>query len=240
MVRKSKRILAFITSIDKAENSLNIDSLNKLIEKYKAHAAKFNESVDVAFGMNIDPKKADQITRGTCVLPHGNGKKYKVVVFASGSDVDTALKKGAAYAGGEELIEEIAKGNIVAGKDFDKVIAVPALMTKLPKISKILGPKGLMPNPKVGTVTSNVSALLDEIFSGRIDFKSDKNGYIKLCIGKLSFSADQIKDNLMAVYNGIKNVRPASIKANFFNEARVSVTMMGYSFKLKMTEFYNA
>lgn len=208
-----------------------------LLLKYKENAsAKFDESIDLVVKLGIDLNKPDQIIKSFVELPHGNGKKAKVIVFANDDNIDKALKLGAVYAGGDDLIEKVANGSIT---DFDKCVATTVMMPKLTKIAKILGPKGLMPSPKLGTVVnSDVSSVVSSLLKGRSNIKAEKDGSIKLGIGKLSFDKESIIDNLKEVISVVKQLRPASVKANYFVNVILSTTM-GVGVKIKMSEIYS-
>ena len=169
-------------------------------------------------------------------LPHGNGKKAKIIVFANDDNIDKALSLGAIEAGGDELIDKVARGEV---DDFDKVVATTAMMPKLAKIAKVLGPKGLMPSPKLGTVVNgDVSSVVKSLLKGRSNFKAEKDGCVKLGIGKISFGKDKIVDNLKEVISILKQMRPATVKASYFNWVVVSSTM-GIGVKVKMSDIYS-
>ena len=208
-----------------------------IILKYKQEAgAKFDESVDISVKLGVDTNKPEQLIKSFVDLPHGNGKKVKVVVFANDNNIDKALSLGAVAAGGDELIDKIVSGELV---DFDKVVATSVMMPKLTKIAKILGPKGLMPNPKLGTVVNgDVSSVVSSLLKGRSNIKTEKDGCIRLGIGRVSFGKDKIVENLKEVISVIKQLKPASVKANYFNNVFLSVTM-GPGIKIKMSEIYS-
>ena len=213
----------------------SIDEALEIVEKYKANAVKFDESVDVDVKLGVDTNKGDQNLKGFVELPNGNGKKAKVLVFADDDNIDKALKLGAVRAGGDELVAEIAAGKF---SDFDKCVATTKMMPKLAKIAKILGPRGLMPNPKLGTVVNgDVSSVVSALLKGRSDLKTAKDGSVKLSVGKLSFTKDKLKANIVEVIAALKQMRPASVKANYFVALTVSTTM-GVGVKIKMSEVY--
>ena len=231
----SKRLLKIVNFFDKNKEYALSDAF-EIIEKYKKECAvKFNESVDLEFKMNIDGKKQDQFVKGFCELPHGNGKKCKILVFANDDNINKTLEAGAVYAGAMELIADVESGKI---SDFDKCIATPSMMPKLAKIAKILGPKGLMPNPKLGTVSENLLPVVQSLLKGRVDIKNDKDGYIKLSIGKIDFDSAKLIDNIKEVYSVIKSLRPAAIKNTYFSGVNIGTTM-GMGIKLKLSEIYS-
>ena len=183
--------------------------------------AKFDESVDIAVKLGVNPKKSDQIVRGSVVLPHGTGKKVKILVLAKGEKEKEALEKGADYAGGEELIEKIKEGWL----DFDWVVATPDMMGSVGKVGKILGPRGLMPNPKTGTVTFDIAQVVNDIKKGKIDFRVDKTGIVHVPVGKLSFSTEHLKENAIAFFETLVRLKPASSKGQYIKGVAVSSTM---------------
>lgn len=206
----------------------------KLIEKDKLHKpeegldlviktarAKFDETVEVAACLGIDPKKSDQQVRGTVVLPKGTGKKVRVAVFTQGEKVKEAEEAGADFVGGQELIEKIQKGFT----DFDKAIATPDMMRFVSKIGKILGPRGLMPNPKSGTITLDLGRAVREVKAGKVEFKLDKQGIIHLPLGKVSFGKDLLLENFKASLGAIIRARPASVKGQYLKSVVVSSTL---------------
>lgn len=239
----SKRITSFLASIADIR-SRDISTFSKFVEALSIYRKRFSarfkngESVDVCFGLNVDPKKPDQMIRGSCVLPHGNGISAKVAVFGDVDVVSQALEVGANLAGGVELVEDILSGKYVCGRDFNVCLATPGMMVNLSKIAKILGPRGLMPNIKLGTVSDNIIPVLREALCGRAQFKTDKDGFIRMSLARLNTdtTGEQISENLLAVYNAIKLLKPASIKAHYFSSVKLSTTMMGCSFDVKVQE----
>ena len=193
----------------------------------KGHYAKFDESVDLAMRLGVNPKQSDQMVRGTVVLPHGTGKTKKICVLASGEKVKEAEEAGADYAGGEELIEKIAGGWI----DFDIVIATPDIMRGVGKLGRILGTKGLMPNPKSGTVTFDIKKAVDETKAGKVEFRIDKTSIIHSIVGKVSFPETKLVENIKAFLAAVLHARPASAKGKFVRSMSLSSTM-GPSFKI--------
>jgi large subunit ribosomal protein L1 len=184
-------------------------------------SAKFDETVEIALNLNVDPRHADQMIRGSVVLPHGTGKTVRVAVFAKGDKVDEAKAAGADLVGNDELIEQIQAGKI----DFDTVISTPDMMGVLGKVARILGPKGLMPNPKTGTVTMDVAQAVKNAKGGQVNFRVDKKGNIHAGIGKVSFSEEAIRENLVAFIEKINRAKPASAKGRYVKNAALSLTM---------------
>jgi len=188
----------------------------------KMPKAKFNETVDLAFRLGVDPKQSDQMVRGTVPLPHGSGKTVKVLVFAkNGASADAARAAGAEFVGYEELVKKCSEG----WADFDVAIATPEAMAEVRKLGKVLGPRGLMPNPKTGTVTDDTAKAVKEVKAGRVEFKVDKAGNIHVPVGKVSFSADQIAENARAVIEAVVKARPHSVKGEFVQSCTLSATM---------------
>jgi large subunit ribosomal protein L1 len=184
--------------------------------------AKFNETVDLAFRLGVDPKQSDQMVRGTVPLPHGSGKTVRVLVFAkSGPTADAARTAGAEYVGFEDMIKKCQEG----WSDFDVAVATPEAMGEVRKLGKVLGPRGLMPNPKTGTVTDDTARAVKEVKAGRVEFKTDKAGNIHVPVGKLAFSATQIEENAHAVIDAISKARPHSVKGTYILSCTLSGTM---------------
>jgi large subunit ribosomal protein L1 len=182
---------------------------------------KFDPSVEVALVLGVDPKKADQAVRSTVNLPHGTGKTVRVLVFATGERADEARAAGADIVGGDELIDEVSKGRL----DYDSVVSTPELMGKVGRLGKVLGPRGLMPNPKTGTVTTDVAKAVTDIKGGKIEFRIDKNSNLHFLIGKASFSADALADNYAAAIEEVMRAKPGSSKGRYIRKAVVSTTM---------------
>lgn len=190
---------------------------------------KFDETVELALNLNIDPRKSDQIVRGSFSLPHGVGKSVRVVAFCEGADAEAAKDAGAVEVGGEDLAERIQGGWM----DFDVAIAHPAMMKFVGKLGKVLGPKGLMPSPKSGTVTPQVADAVREFAAGKIEFRNDPQGNVAVAVGKASFEASQLEENLTAMLDHINGMRPAVVKGVFITGATVSTTMgVGYPLAL--------
>ena len=183
--------------------------------------ANFDETVEAHFRLGIDTRKADQNIRGSIPLPHGTGKTVRVAVFAEGAKADEAREAGADIVGSDELIAEIQKGNI----EFDAAIALPTMMAKVGRIGKILGPRGLMPNPKLGTVTMDVAKMVSELKAGRVEYRADRYGICHVPLGKKSFSDEQLVENYAALYTEILRVKPASAKGKYVKSISVSSTM---------------
>ena len=184
-------------------------------------SAKFDESVEVALNLNVDPRHADQMIRGAVVLPHGTGKTVRVAVFAKGAKIDEAKAAGADIVGNDDLVETVQAGNI----DFDVLIATPDCMGLVGKLGRILGPKGLMPNPKVGTVTMDVTKAVTDAKGGQVAYRVDKKGNMQAAVGKVSFSEEAIKENIEAFISAINKAKPSTAKGRFFTKAVLSLTM---------------
>lgn len=184
--------------------------------------AKFNETVDLAFRLGVDPKQSDQMVRGTVPLPHGSGKTVKVLVFAKNeSAADAARAAGAEYVGYDDLVKKCSEGWC----DFDVAIATPESMAEVRKLGKVLGPRGLMPNPKTGTVTDDTAKAVKEVKAGRVEFKVDKAGNIHVPVGKVSFTPQQISENTRAVIDAVVKARPHVVKGHFIHSCTLSATM---------------
>jgi large subunit ribosomal protein L1 len=193
----------------------------------KAKFTKFDESIDIAMRLGVNPKQSDQMVRGTIVLPHGTGKTKKICVLTSGEKIKEAEDAGADYAGGEELIEKIAGGWI----DFDVVIATPDIMRGVGKLGRILGTKGLMPNPKSGTVTFDIKKAVEETKAGKIEFRLDKTSIIHSTVGKVSFPENKLTENVKTFLAAVQHARPSAAKGKFIRSMFLSSTM-GPSFKI--------
>jgi large subunit ribosomal protein L1 len=218
MSNRGKRYVESRKKIDRASR-YDLDAGMVLLKEGKH--AKFDESVDMAIRLGVNPKHADQMVRGTVALPHGVGKEVKVLVFAKGEKEKEAREAGADFVGAEELVEKITGG----WTDFDKAIATPDMMGTVGRLGKVLGPRGLMPNPKVGTVTFDVSRAVKELKAGRVEFKVDKTGIVHTTVGKISFSADQLKENVMALMDTIIRAKPSSSKGTYLKSVAISTTM---------------
>ena len=183
--------------------------------------ARFDEGIDVAVRLGVDPKKPDQMVRGTVILPHGTGKEVKVLVFAQGEKEKEAREAGTDFVGGEELVEKISGGWL----DFDKAIATPDMMKVVSKVGKILGPRGLMPNPKVGTVTFDVGKAVQDVKSGKVEFKVDKAGNLHVSVGKVSFGGEKLRENILTLMDSVIKAKPASSKGTYLKGLTISTTM---------------
>jgi len=187
----------------------------------ETNVVKYDASVEVALVLGVDPKKADQAVRSTVNLPHGTGKTARVLVFANADKAEDARAAGADIVGGDELIDEVSKGRL----DYDAVVATPDLMGKVGRLGKVLGPRGLMPNPKTGTVTTDVAKAVSDIKGGKIEFRVDKNSNLHFIIGKSSFTAEQLAENYSAAVEEVMRSKPASSKGRFIKKSVVSTTM---------------
>ena len=183
--------------------------------------AKFNETIDLAFRLGVDPKQSDQMVRGTVPLPHGSGKNVRVLVFAKGSAADAAKAAGAEFVGFEDMIAKCNGG----WTDFDVAVATPEAMIEVRKLGKVLGPRGLMPNPKTGTVTEDTAKAVKEVKAGRVEFKIDKAGNVHVVVGKASFAPEQLEENARAVIEAVAKARPNSVKGTYMNSCTISATM---------------
>jgi large subunit ribosomal protein L1 len=196
--------------------------LREAVEAVKGGAyAKFDESVDLALRLGVDPKRSDQMVRGTTSLPHGTGKQVRVLVFAKGEKEQEARQAGADFVGSDDLMEKIKDGWM----EFDCAIATPDLMAAVGKLGKVLGPRGLMPNPKTGTVTFEVGKAVSEIRKGRVEFKVEKAGIVHVPIGKVSFDPTKLYDNASAIIESVIKAKPASCKGRYLKSATISSTM---------------
>jgi len=187
----------------------------------KVHFAKFNETIEVHMRLGVDPKHADQMVRGTVVLPHGLGKSKKVAVIASGDKLKEAEQAGADVVGGDDLVEKIAGG----WTDFDACIATPDMMRGVGRLGKVLGPRGLMPNPKTGTVTMDVAKAIKEVKAGKVEFRVDKTGIIHAPVGKIEFTKDQLAENAQTLIDSVMKARPAALKGKYVKRITIASTM---------------
>ena len=228
MGKPSKRTRE-IAKFAPTEKTLSMEEAIEILKK--CPPTKFNQSVDIALRTGIDPRRSDQQVRGTVSLPNGTGKKIRVLVFAKGDKAKEALAAGAEFAGHDELFEKVNGG----WTDFDAVVATPDLMRDVGKLGKVLGPRGLMPTPKAGTVTNDIAKAVQELKAGKIEFKVDKHGIINNMLGKMSFSADQLVENLRSFLQAIMKAKPASAKGIYLKSAYLSTTM-GPGLKLDLSE----
>lgn len=218
MGKVSKR-LKNLYSILESNKIYDIESA--IVRMKDIASAKFDETVDVAIRLGVDPRHADQMIRGAVILPHGTGKKIRVAVFAKGIKADEAKQAGADIVGEDDLAESIEAGNL----NFEIVIATPDMMALVGKLGKILGPKGLMPNPKLGTITMNVADAVKNAKSGQVNFRVDKSGNIHAPLGKVSFESNKIKDNLFELIKTINKLKPSTLKGKYIRHASLSLTM---------------
>ncbi|MGD8558558.1 MAG: 50S ribosomal protein L1 [Gammaproteobacteria bacterium] len=218
MAKLSKRQKAFREKVD-ATKFYSIDEALELIKSLPA--TKFDQSIDVSVNLGVDPRKSDQVVRGSTVLPNGTGKTVRVAVFAQGPNADAAKEAGADIVGFEDLAEEIKKGNM----DFDVVIASPDAMRVVGQLGQILGPRGLMPNPKVGTVTPDVAGAVKNAKAGQVRYRTDKAGIIHCSVGKVSFDAASLKGNIDALLADLNKAKPSSAKGMYFKKISLSSTM---------------
>jgi len=215
----SKRYKKALEQVD-GNKSYPLKAAVEVLAKFPK--AKFNETVDLAFRLGVDPKQSDQMVRGTVPLPHGSGKTVKVLVFAkNGAAADAAKAAGAEFVGFDDLIKKCNEG----WADFDVAIATPDAMSEVRKLGKVLGPRGLMPNPKTGTVTEDTARAVKEVKAGRVEFKIDKAGNIHVPVGKASFAPKQIEENARAVIDALAKAKPNSVKGTFINSCTISATM---------------
>ena len=199
--------------------SLNIGEAVEIF--VNAKKKKFDETIEVSMNLGIDPRHADQMVRGVVSLPHGNGKEMKVAVFARDQKAEDAKNAGADVVGAEELAEDMQKGNL----NYDRVIATPDLMGVVGRIGKILGPKGLMPNPKLGTVTADVKLAVEAAKSGQVQYRAEKNGLVQAGVGKVSFGSEKITENINSFIDAVQKARPSGAKGTFIKKISISSTM---------------
>ena len=216
-----KRSKKYVAAAAKVEKDHLYTPLQAVTLAKETTTTKYDSTVEVALLLGVDPKKADQAIRSTVNLPHGTGKTVRVLVFANGERADEARAAGADIVGGDELIDEVSKGRL----DYDAVVSTPDLMGKVGRLGKVLGPRGLMPNPKTGTVTTNVAKAVSDIKGGKIEFRVDKNSNLHFIIGKASFTADQLAENYAAALDEIHRAKPNSSKGRYIQKAVVSTTM---------------
>ena len=218
MVKRSKKYREASEKIDRN----NLYTANEAIALVKSMPEyKFDQTVEAVLRLNVDPRKADQLVRGTVNLPNGTGKTAKVLVFARGPKATEALEAGADIVGDDDLVQKVADGFL----DFDSVVATPDMMGKVGRLGRVLGPRGLMPNPKTGTVTMDVAKAIKDIKGGKVDFRVDKNGNLSFLIGKLSFTEQALDENFKAVADEIKRLKPSTVKGRYVTKATITSTM---------------
>ena len=217
-MKRSKKYIAAAAKIEADRLYTPLEAVTLVRE---TSTTKYDSTIDVALCLGVDPKKADQAIRSTVNLPHGTGKTSRVLVFANGERADEARAAGADIVGGDELIDEVSKGRL----DFDAVVATPDLMGKVGRLGKVLGPRNFMPNPKTGTVTTDVTKAVKDIKGGKVEFRIDKNSNLHFIIGKASFTAQQLAENYAAALDEINRSKPNSSKGRFIKRAVVSTTM---------------
>ncbi len=218
MAKSGKRVRNNLESVDRNK----LYDLSEAVKLLKQHAnAKFDETVEVAMNLGVDPRHADQMVRGVCNLPNGSGRNVRVGVFAKDAKADEAREAGADVVGAEDLMEEVQKGNI----DFDRCIATPDMMPLVGRLGKVLGPRGMMPNPKVGTVTMDVAAAVAAAKGGAVEFRVEKAGILHAGVGKASFSEDAILENIKAFADAVSKSRPTGAKGTFVKRVAITSTM---------------
>ncbi|ENO18018.1 50S ribosomal protein L1 [Schaalia cardiffensis] len=217
----TKRSKSYRAAAEKIHAGVLYTPLEAMKLAKETTVTKFDSTVEVVLRLGVDPRKADQMVRGTVSLPHGTGKTARVLVFAVGERAQEAIDAGADEVGGDELIEKVAKGYT----DFDVAVATPDLMGKVGRLGRVLGPRGLMPNPKTGTVTMDVAKAIKEIKGGRIEFRVDKHANLAFIVGKVSFTAEQLAENYAAVLEEVLRLKPAAAKGRYISKATVSTTM---------------
>ncbi len=213
-----KRLRKIYEGIDRSK-LYSLDEAVKLLKQIAS--VKFDETVDVSMNLNVDSRKADQQVRGVIQLPHGLGKVVKVIVFTKAERVAEALKAGADIAGSEDLVEEVMKGRT----DFDRCIATPDMMVLVGKLGKVLGPRGLMPNPKLGTVTADIEKAVKALKSGQVEYRAEKAGVVQAGVGKISFSEQAICENIQSLVDAVNKARPTGVKGSFVKSLSISSTM---------------
>jgi len=217
-LKRGKKYISKSENLDKNKMMSPGEAISWIKEN---HYANFNESIDISVNLGVDPRKADQIVRGTIVLPNGTGKVRRVLVFAQGEKADEAKKAGAEYIGGEDLADKISKGWL----DFEVCIATPDMMKHVGKVAKILGPRKLMPNPKSGTVTFELKKAIEDVKKGKLEYRTDKNGVVHSTIGRVSFGLKELVENYGALIDAIIKSKPASAKGKYVKSIYISATM---------------
>lgn len=228
MAKLAKRTAAAREGIDR-NKSYTVDEAAKLVKDRAT--AKFDETIELAVNLGVDPRHADQMVRGVVSLPHGTGRSVRVAVFARGPKAEEATAAGAEVVGAEDLVEKVQSGDI----DFDKVIATPDMMPLVGRLGKVLGPRGMMPNPKVGTVTMDVKKAVEDSKGGAVEFRVEKNGIVHVGVGKASFSAAAIAENIRALFVGLNKAKPSGAKGAYIKRIAMSSTM-GPGVKIDVAE----
>jgi large subunit ribosomal protein L1 len=216
-MKKSKNLTDMYKNID--NKSFNVSEAVKIFVESKKK--KFDETIEVSMNLGVDPRHADQMVRGVVSLPHGNGKNMKVAVFARDQKAEEAKSAGADVVGAEDLAEDMQKGNL----DYDRIIATPDLMGVVGRIGKILGPKGLMPNPKLGTVTADVKVAVEAAKSGQVQYRAEKTGIVQAGVGKISFGSEKLTENVNSFIDAVQKARPSGAKGTFIKKISISSTM---------------
>lgn len=211
----------YAAALSQVDRSKTYDYKEAITLAKKISSTKFDSSMEVSFFLNVDPRQADQNIRGAMVLPNGTGKSQKVLVITQGAKEGEAKNAGADYVGGADMLEKIQGGWF----DFDIIVATPDMMGQLGKLGRVLGPKGLMPNPKTGTVTMNVAQAIDEIKKGKVEYRVDKDGNVNVMFGKVSFTEEALNENFKALFDQINKVKPNSVKGAYIKKITVSTTM---------------
>ena len=211
----------YAAALSQVDRSKTYDYKEAITLAKKISSTKFDSSMEVSFFLNVDPRQADQNIRGAMVLPNGTGKSQKVLVITQGAKEEEAKNAGADYVGGADMLEKIQGGWF----DFDIIVATPDMMGQLGKLGRVLGPKGLMPNPKTGTVTMNVAQAIDEIKKGKVEYRVDKDGNVNVMFGKVSFTEEALNENFKALFDQINKVKPNSVKGAYIKKITVSTTM---------------
>lgn len=227
MSKKSKRYKEAAKLIEKGKH-YTLNEAMDILEKYPR--VKFDETVEVSFKLGVNPKKSDQLVRGTVALPQGTGKKMRVAVFCKGEDEKIAKEKGADFVGSDDLIQKINSGWL----DFDVAIASPDMMREISRLGRILGPRGLMPNPKAGTVTADIGKAVDEVKKGKIEFRVDKQADIHVGVGKVSFGSKRLCENILSLFKAVVEHKPSHVKGQYIRSMVISTTM-GLGIRLDLT-----
>ncbi|WP_039455631.1 50S ribosomal protein L1 [Candidatus Jidaibacter acanthamoebae] len=221
MAKLSKRLKKSFELV--SENQVySLDEALQIVKKYAVEAkTKFDETVDVVFKLGVDPRQSDQMVRGVVAMPNGLGKQVRVAVFAKPERMEEAKKAGADVVGGDDLVEEVKNGRL----DFDLCIATPDMMVKVGTLGKVLGPKGMMPNPKLGTVSNDIAAAVKQAKSGQVEYKTEKAGLVHAGVGKVSFEESSLKENIIALYHALINAKPSSSKGVYMQKMHLSTSM---------------